>query len=198
MRSSKIGLSRHVRNQAREDVEAAVLRELGNGVVATQEEGFLAGTGTNEQPLGLINTPGIGFATFAGAVPTLSELVGMVESYGDADGDLGVARWLLNPSELADLLKAQVDADGGETIVQWQDVAHRIAGLPVLSSRHLTEGKYLLLDPSAVATVFFGPAQVVLDECSNGKSLSGAAEICVFNFCENAVLRPNHIVVGAV
>ena len=59
------------------------------------------------------------------------------------------------------------------------------------------QGKTVLLDPSAVATVFFGPAQVVLDEYSNGKSLSGAAEICTFNFADLAVLRPAHVVVGA-
>ncbi len=195
--ASRLGMSRRLRNQAREDLEAAVLRELGQCVAATLEAGFLAGTGSNEQPLGLISIPGIGSQSFAAAVPTLAELVGMIETYGDADGDIGAARWLLHPSDLADLLKAQVDADGGETIVQWQDGAHRIAGLPVFSSRHLTEGKHLLLDPSAVATVFFGPAQVVTDEYSNGKSLSGAAEICVFNFGDLAVLRPTHVVVGA-
>ena len=195
--AARLGMSRRLRNQAREDVEAAVLRELGQCVAATLEGGFLAGTGTNEEPLGLINTPGIGSQSFAGAVPTLAELVGMVETYGDADGDLGAARWLLHPSDVADLLKAQVDPDGGETIVQYIDGAHRIAGLPVFSSRHLTEGKHLLLDPSAVATVYFGPAQVVLDEYSNNKSMSGAAEIVTFNFADLAVLRPAHIVVGA-
>jgi len=128
-------------------------------------------------------------------VPTLAELAGMVKSYADAAGDLSAARWLMHPSDLADLLLP----NGGDTIVQYiPDGAHRVYGLPVFTTSHLTEGKHLLLDPSAVATVFFGPAQVVLDECSNGKSLSGAAEICVFNFCENAVLRLNHIVVGAV
>ena len=196
--ASRLALSRRLRNQAREDLESAVLRELGQCVAATLEAGFLAGTGSNDEPLGLISTPGIGSQSFAAAVPTLAELVGMIETYGDADGDIAAARWLLHPSDLADLLKAQVDADGGETIVQWQDGAHRIAGLPVFSTRHMTEGKHLLLDPSAVATVFFGPAQVVMDEYSNGKSLSGAAEICVFNFADLAVLRPAHIVVGAV
>jgi len=196
--AARLGMSRRLRNQAREDLESAVLRELGQCVAATLEAGFLAGTGSNDEPLGLISTPGIGSQSFAAAVPTLAELVGMIETYGDADGDIAAARWLLHPSDLADLLKAQVDADGGETIVQWQDGAHRIAGLPVFSTRHLTEGKHLLLDPSAVATVFFGPAQVVMDEYSNGKSLSGAAEICVFNFADLAVLRPAHVVVGAV
>jgi HK97 family phage major capsid protein len=195
--AARLGLSRRLRNQAREDVEAAVLRELGQCVAATLEAGFLAGTGSNEEPLGLINTPGIGSQSFAAAVPTLSELAGMVETYGDADGDLGAARWLMHPSDFSDLIKAQVDNDGGETIVQYIDGAHRICGLPIFSTRHLTEGKHLLLDPSAVATVYFGPAQVVLDEYSNGKSVSGAAEIVTFNFADLAVLRPTHIVVGA-
>ena len=191
--ASRLALSRRLRNQAREDLEAAVLRELGQCVAATLEAGFLAGSGSNEQPLGLISTPGIGSQSFAGAVPTLAELAGMVERYADAAGDLGAARWLLHPSDLSDLLLP----NGGEMIVQYIDGAHRIYGLPVFTTSHLTEGKHLLLDPSAVATVYFGPAQVVMDEYSNGKSLSGAAELCVFNFADLAIIRPNHIVVGS-
>jgi len=192
--ASRLALSRRLRNQAREDLESAVLRELGQCVAATLEAGFLTGTGSSEQPLGLISTPGIGSQSFAGAVPTLAELAGMVKSYADAAGDLGAARWLLHPSDLADLLLP----NGGDTIVQYiPDGAHRVYGLPVHTSSHLTEGKHLLLDPSAVATVYFSAAQVVMDEYSNGKSLSGAAEICVFNFADLAVLRPAHVVVGA-
>ncbi len=191
--AARLGMTRRLRNQAREDLESAVLRELGQCVAATLEAGFLAGSGTNEQPLGLINTPGIGSQSFAGAVPTLAELAGMVERYADAAGDLGAARWLLHPSDLSDLLLP----NGGEMIVQYIDGAHRVYGLPIFTTSHLTEGKHLLLDPSAVATVYFGPAQVVMDEYSNGKSLSGAAEICVFNFADVSVLRPTHVVVGA-
>jgi len=193
--ASRLPMSRRLRNQAREDLESAVLRELGQCVAATLEAGFLTGTGSSEQPLGLISTPGIGSQSFAAAVPTLSELAGMVKSYADAAGDLGAARWMMHPSDLADLLLP----NGGDTIVQYiPDGAHRVYGLPVFTTSHLTEGKHLLLDPSAVATVYFGPAQVVMDEYSNGKSLSGAAEICVFNFADLAVLRPAHVVVGAV
>jgi len=191
--AARLGMSRRLRNQAREDLESAVLRELGQCVAATLEAGFLTGTGSSEQPLGLISTPGIGSQSFAGAVPTLAELAGMVERYADAAGDLGAARWLMHPSDLADLLLP----NGGEMIVQYIDGAHRIYGLPIFTTSNLTEGKHLLLDPSAVTTVFFGPAQVVMDEYSNGKSLSGAAEICVFNFADLAIIRPNHIVVGS-
>ncbi len=195
--AARLGLSRRVRNQSREDVEAAVLREVSQAVAAVLEAGFLVGTGGEDQPLGLINTPGIGTQSFAAAVPTLTELVGMVETYADADGNFGAARWLLHPSDLADLLKAQVDADGGELIVQWQDGAHRICGVPIETSQHLTEGKHLLLDPSAIATVYFGAAQVLLDEYSAGKALSGAAEVVVFNFADLAVIRPAHVALGS-
>jgi HK97 family phage major capsid protein len=160
------------------------------------ETGFLVGTGSNDEPLGVVNTPGIGTETFAGAVPTLTELVVMVETYADADGDLAAARWLLHPSDLADLLKAQVDPNGGELIVEYIDGAHRICGLPVVTTRHLSEGRHLLLDPSAVALVYFGGAQTVLDEYSSGKAISGAAEVCVFNYADVAVLRPAHVVLG--
>lgn len=195
--AARLALSRRVRNGAREDIEAAVLRELEQCVAATLEAGFLTGTGSNDEPLGLINTPGVGTETFAGATPTLTELVAMVEDYADANGDLTAARWLLHPSDLADLLKAQVDADGGELIVQWQDGAHRICGVPVFSTSHLTEGRHLLLDPSAVALTYFGPAQVVMDTFSSGKALTGAAEVVVFNYADVAILRPAHVVVGS-
>ena len=195
--AARLGLSRRVRNGAREDIEAAVLRELEPCVAATLEAGCLTGSGSNDEPFGLINTPGIGTETFAGSVPTLAELVAMVETYGDANGDLTAARWLLHPSDLGALLKTQVDADGGELIVQWQDGAHRICGLPLFSSSHLSEGKHLLMDPSAVALTYFGPAQVVMDTFSSGKALTGAAEAVVFNFADLAVLRPAHIVVGS-
>jgi hypothetical protein len=37
----------------------------------------------------------------------------------------------------------------------------------------------------------------VLDEYSSGKAISGAAEVCVFNYADVAVLRPAHIVLGS-
>jgi HK97 family phage major capsid protein len=195
--AARMGLTRKVMVQTRVDIEAAVLREVRAAVTAVLEAGFLAGIGSSNQPLGLINTPGIGSQSFAGAVPTLSELVAMVETYADADGDLSAARWLMHPSDLADLMTAQVDPDGGELIVEWSDGQHRIAGLPISTTRHMTEGKHLLLDPSAVKLVYFGAPQVVNDLYSAGKSLSGAAELVLFNFADAAVLRPAHIVLGS-
>ena len=195
--AARLGLSRRVRLGAREDIEAAVLRELQQCVGAVLEAGFLAGVGANDEPLGVIYSPGIGSQSFSAAVPTLADLAGMVETYADADGDLEAARFVLHPSDLSDLIKALVSANGGETLVSYTGGAWRILGVPVAATRHLPEGNHLLMDPSAVALTYFGPAQVVMDTFSNGKSISGAAEICVFNFADVALLRPSHVVVGS-
>jgi hypothetical protein len=185
--AARLALSRRVRSGAREDIESAVLRELEQCVAATLEAGFLTGSGTNAEPLGLIHTPGIGTETFAGAVPTFAELEAMVGTYAAANGDIPAARWLLNTNDFASLLSVAT---------QYIDGAHRICGLPVFSSSHLSQGKHLLLDPSAVALTYFGPAQVVMDTFSSGKALTGAAEVVVFNYADVAILRPAHVVVG--
>ena len=98
-------MTRKVRVQVDGGIESAVLREVEQAVRAVLESGFLTGTGSTNQPLGLINTPGSGSQSFAGAVPTFAELVGMVETFADSDGELSNAHWILHPSDLADLLK---------------------------------------------------------------------------------------------
>jgi len=194
--AARLGLTRKVRIQVENGIESAVLRELEQAVRAVLEAGFLAGTGSSNQPLGLINTPGTGSKTYAGATPTYSELCDQIEVYADADGELSNAHWILHPSDLADLLQAQRSSDGPE-VVQFIDGLHRICGLPVAASRHLTEGKHLLLDPAAVVLAYFGTAQIIEDLYSANKSIQGDAELIVFNFADVGILHAEHIVIGS-
>lgn len=122
----------------------------------------------------------------------------MVELFGNADGDLSRAVFMVHPSTLSDLLTAQISANGGEVVVGYSEGLHRIAGFPVYASRHVTEGKALLLDPTALRLVFWGAPQILIDRTSNGKSISGAAELIVFNLCDLAVIYPAHVVVGGM
>lgn len=194
--AARLGMTRKVRVQVDGGIESAVLREVEQAVRAVLESGFLTGTGSTNQPLGLINTPGSGSQSFAGAVPTFAELVGMVETFADSDGELSNAHWILHPSDLADLLKTQQSTDGPE-VVQFISGTHRICGLPVSTTRHLTEGKHLLLDPEAVVLAYFGTAQIIEDLYSGGKSIKGDAEMVVFNFADVGVMHPEHVVIGS-
>ena len=195
--ASRQALTRRVRNQARPDTEAAILAEISRAVQNTIEQGFIQGTGSSNQPVGIVSTAGIGTKTFAAATPTWLELIDMVELLGDANGDIGAASWLVNPAMAADLMKVQVDPDGGELALAWADGAHRIAGIPLAISSNVPEAKVILAQFDTVQTVYFGAPQIIDDRFSNGKAISGASEIIVMNFCDVVVKNPALIVVGS-
>ena len=185
-----------MKNANRSDVEGAVLAEIERAVRSTVEAGFIAGTGTENQPLGIVRAA-TGRKTYAGATPTWGELADQVAILGDANADLTNASWLLHPSDLAALLANLISADGGETIVSWADGHHRIAGFPVSVSTNVPEGTHLFADFSTVTQIYFGAPQIIDDRFSNGKSISGASELIVMNFCDVVVRNPEHVVVGS-
>jgi HK97 family phage major capsid protein len=197
MAAARIAVSRRMLLNAAE-LESALLAEVSAAVADVIEGGFIAGNGSLNAPLGLLFTTGAGSQAFAGATPSYTELIGMVELAGDADADLSRCVFLVHPSTLTNLLKAQIDADGGEVVVSYVEGVHRIGGFPVYATRHLPEGKALFFDPSVVRTVFWGGPQLLVDRTSNGKSLSGAMELVIFNLCDLAVLHPGSVVVGGV
>ena len=195
--AARLGLSRKVRNGSRPDTESAILAEIERAVTNTIEAGFIAGSGSSSQPLGIVHTAGIGTKTFAAATPTWLELIDMLELLGDANGDLSRANWLIHPSKAAALLTVLIDGDGGELAVTYSEGRHRIAGIPLAISSNVPEAKVILAQFDTVQQVFFGAPQIVDDRFSNGKAISGASEIVVMNFCDVVVKNPGLIVVGA-
>jgi len=195
--AARLGLSRKVRNGSGPDTEAAILAEISAAVQNTIEQGFIQGSGLNSQPLGLVNIAGIGTKTFISSTPTWSELVDMGELLCNADGDVTRASWLLSPSMAAALLLRLIDGNGGELVVTYSDGRHRIAGIPLAISSNVPATTIILAQFDTVQQVFFGAPQIIDDRFSAGKSISGASEIVVMNFCDVLARDPGLIVVGS-
>ncbi len=195
--AARLGLTRRVRNQGGPDTEAAILAEIARAVSNTIELGFIAGSGSNNEPVGIVNTAGIGTKTFISATPTWAELVDMGEVFCNADGDFTRAAWLLSPTMAAALLLRLIDGNGGELVVTYSEGRHRIAGIPLAVSSNVPSTKVILADFSTVQQVYFGAPQIIDDRFSNGKGIAGASEIIVMNFCDVAVKNPALIVVGS-
>jgi HK97 family phage major capsid protein len=195
--AARLGLSRKVRNGSGPDTEAAILAEISAAVQNTIEQGFIQGSGSNSQPLGLVSIPGIGRKTFISSTPTWSELVDMGELLCNADGDVTRASWLLSPSMAAALLLRLIDGNGGELVVTYSDGRHRIAGIPLAISSNVPATTIILAQFDTVQQVFFGAPQIIDDRFSAGKSISGASEIVVMNFCDVVARNPGLIVVGS-
>jgi HK97 family phage major capsid protein len=195
--AARLGLSRRVLNANRSDVEGSVLAEIQRAVRDTVERGFIQGSGSDAEPLGIANVPGTGSKTFNAATPSWAELLDMLELLGDADANITEASWLMHPSMLADLMAVQIDADGGELVVIWADGQHRIAGLPLAVSTNCPESKILLADWRNVQTVYFGAPQLVPDKFSGGKVTTGAMELVLLTYCDVVLREPSHVVVGS-
>jgi len=195
--AARLGLSRRVRNGSRPDTEAAILAEISAAVQNTIEQGFIAGTGSNSQPLGLVNIPGTGRKTFISSTPTWSELVDMGELLCNADGDVTRASWLLSPTMAAALLLRLIDGNGGELVVTYSEGRHRIAGIPLAISSNVPATTIILAQFDTLQQVYFGAPQIIDDRFSAGKSISGASEIVVMNFCDVVARDPGLIVVGS-
>ena len=88
-------------------------------------------------------------------------------------------------------------AADGTLAVQFVDGRRRIAGLPLAMSTNVPEGKVILADFSTVVQIYFGSPQIIDDRFSNGKSISGASELIVMNFCDVVLKNPEFVVVGA-
>jgi len=173
------------------DIEAAVVAEVGRAVGAVIEQGAIAGSGSSNQPLGLLNLPDKLTETFSAATPTSDELASMLEKLGDADIDISRVHFLLHPSTAADLMKSRIDSNSGALVLS--DL--KIHGLPVHISTNVTEDKVIALDPSFVRIVYFGAPQIVVDPFCGG--ISGTTHVQVLNAMDLAVTHQSAICVGS-
>ena len=172
------------------DVEGSVLQEVGRAVAGLIEKGAIQGTGSNSQPLGLLNLPDALSQTFASATPTSDELASMLEKLG-ADVDLSKVVFLMHPSTAADLMKARVDASSGALVLR--DL--KIHGLPVFISSNVTEDKVIAMDPSYSRLVYFGAPQVVVDPFRG--AVSGVTHVQVLNAMDFVCTHQSSVVVGS-
>jgi HK97 family phage major capsid protein len=194
---AQLSYSRRLRVGTRGDQEAAVIAEMRRSVAQVVEHGLIQGTGSNGQPLGLLEQA-TGAVSFAGATPTYLELVSMVEALGDADGDLGRAAWLMHPSMAATLARTE-RASGTGLMVLEAMALHQWAmvGLPVFATTAMPEGRIVLMEPRAAQVVFFGAPQLLADPFSGSNSTTGATTVIVSNYVDIAVPEPALVVVGS-
>ena len=192
--SARIAFSRRLKVLV-PDAETAVLAEVGRAVAALIERGCIDGTGTNAEPLGLLNLPGKLNQTFASATPTSGELAQMLEKLGNAKVDLSRVCYLLHPSTAADLMQTEVSATSGQLVLRYYEGAYRIHGRPVFVSTNVTEDKIIGLDPSFSRIVYFGASQLVVDPYTG--ALNGETRLNLLNMLDFVCLYQASVCVGS-
>ena len=192
--SARLSISRRLKLLANE-VETAVIAEVGRAVGALIEKGALQGTGSSNQPLGLLNLPNKLSKTFTSATPSSSELVDMLELVADAEADPYKLVWLLHPSMAANLRRSEISSGSGELILNFIGNSFRLHGVPVLMTTNIPEGKVLLFDPSYTRLIFFGSAQLTVDPFRGG--ISGETHVAVLNCMDVVCTHESSVCVGS-
>jgi HK97 family phage major capsid protein len=190
-------LSRKLIQQSSINAEMFVQNELIRILALEIDRAALNGSGTNNQPLGLLNMNGIGSVAMGtnGGAPTWDSVVDLETAISDENADIGSLRYLTNARVRGKLKKTQVFEGTGERIFGSDNTMN---GYPVSVSnqvpKNLTKGSGTDLS----ALIFGNFADLIigmwggLDLQVNPYSLDtkGAVRVTAFQDIDTAIRHP--------
>ncbi len=116
-----VEVSRQLMLQSSPSVESVVRNDLATALALIIEQRAIAGSGSNNQPLGILGTNSIGSVAGGtnGAAPTYADIVDLETKVAVADADIGSLAYLTNP-KVRGKLKTTSKA-GTEAQFVWSD-----------------------------------------------------------------------------
>lgn len=126
-------VSRRLMIQTSREIEQLVRRDLMDSIASALDLAAISGSGSSNQPRGILNTVGIGSVAGGtnGAAPTWDHIVDLEAAVANANADMGTLGFLTNSKVRAKLRKTERFAGtNGEPV--WMDAVTR-EGLSMLS-----------------------------------------------------------------
>ena len=149
-------LSKRLLKQSSIDVEALVRNDLIQAQATALDIAAINGSGSSNQPTGILNTSGIGSVAGGtnGAAPDFADLVDLESALANANADQGALGYLTNSKVRGKLKKSTLDSGSG--LFVWDRLtANELNGYPVGVSNNvpsnLTKGS-----GTALSAVIFG------------------------------------------
>lgn len=178
--------SRQLLQQSSIDIENIVRSDLAEAHALAVDAAALDGTGTSNQPLGLLRTTGIGAVTIqagAGGVPTYSKLLDLETAIASANADSDRMALLTTPAMRGKLRKIAVLDSAYSAIPVWQNGPKPgvgdVAGYPAYVSNQVPSNKtsgsnsdchcIILGDWSQLLLAEFGVLTLVVDPFTSKK-----------------------------
>ena len=175
-------------------IEADVLVELGRATRNVLETGFINGSGSESQPLGLLNIPGATRNNWAASTPTRAELITQLQNFSEAHGSLNTARWMLNSDLIARMLASEAAAQTGVFNLSIENSRPTILGVPAIISEAMPDDRLMLIEPQSIRQVFWGSPAALSDPYTH--DVSGTLRLLVFNDADIVSLQPAMVCIG--
>lgn len=165
-----------------------ILKELGRAAAAALDSAVISGSGASGQPLGIMNTSGIGSVT--GTSLAFTGVLDMMAGVEDANALIDTARtgWIVEPT-VARLLRAREKSTGSGFIMN----GNEISGHPALSTNSAPTSSLLFGDWSSVVLVSWDSLQIGADPFGVSSELfkAGLVSLRAIWSVDLIVLRPS-------
>jgi HK97 family phage major capsid protein/HK97 family phage prohead protease len=178
-----VDYSRRLLLQSSIDVEGMIRNDLARVIALEIDRAAIYGTGSSNQPLGLVNTTGIGTETLTNA-GTFAQLIAMETDVASANADVGSMRYIMNAAARG-VLKSTSKA-GTEAIFVWEN--NEVNGYPVIVSNQLQANDALFGDFSSMVMGMWSGLDLMVDPYAG--ATAGTVRVIAHQDLDVAVKQP--------
>jgi HK97 family phage major capsid protein len=180
-----VDYSRRLLLQSSIDVEAMVRSDLARVIALELDRAGIYGTGTSNQPLGLVNTTGVHSASLT-SYGTFAELIAMETSVASANADAGSLRYIMNAAARGALKSTAKDASAVAAGFVWED--GEVNGYPAIVSNQLLSNDALFGDFSMMIMGMWSGLDLTVDPYAG--ATSGTVRIIALQDVDFAIKQP--------
>ena len=184
-----VDYSRKLLLQSSIDVEQMVRDDLARVLALELDRVGLNGSGSSNQPLGIINTTGIGTQTIT-TFGTFAEYIGMETDVAVANADAGSLRYIINASARGALKSTEKATNTGMFVYENDE----INGYPVTVSNQLANNDALFGDFSQLIMAMWSGLDLTVDPYAG--ATAGTVRIIALQDVDFAVKQPGAFCYG--
>ena len=121
--SAYVDVSRHLMAQSAVAIESILRNDLINGLASAVDKGALQGSGSSNQPTGVLNQSGIGSVAIGtnGGAGTYAKVVDTWKEVAKDNADVGALSWFTSPTQVARFMQtAKVSSTDSQMIMNDQ------------------------------------------------------------------------------
>jgi HK97 family phage major capsid protein len=163
--ATAVELTRRLMIQSTPDIEMLVLNDILYGLSLGIDNAAFLGTGLSNQPLGIVNTSGIGAITLS-ATPTWAEMVELETDIAEANADANGIANLMRPSMAGELKTTEKAAGTARYLLE----NGTVNGYPVETTTQMPVNTILSGDFSQMMVGMWGALDVVPDKSTKASS----------------------------